>query len=123
MRIRTLMLTAMIAVGTAVAVAPAAAAADTASLEDAVGGCAPLYTPPFQDGMTVVSIGEWVCSNPDDPRDGDPLPVTLQRRRADGVWVRVASGSGEAVYVCSSNGPGTYRTRPRPDTQRTFNCS
>jgi hypothetical protein len=116
MRVRTLLVTAAMAIGCVVVVAPASAA-------EAVGGCSQVYTPPFQDGMDVVSIGEWVCADPENPRDGDPLPVTLQRRRSDGVFVRAASGTGEARYHCSSNGPATYRTRPRPDTQRTFNCS
>jgi len=115
MRIHTCLATVIMMTASAVGI--------TASPATASSICRPVYTAPVQfDGQVSVE-GFLICSDPDDPRDGSPLFVALQRQGIGTSWVTVATGSGEAVYLCAGTSARTYRNSRLPTRLVTLNCS
>lgn len=115
MRVRSILLAATIAVAGAVGLGAGSASA--------APPCQRLFSGPF-DGIGAVSgLGELVCQNPDDPRDGQPIAVTLQSRAGAGAWTTVATGVGEATFFCDGSNVRQYRILQNPNVIRSFFCS
>jgi hypothetical protein len=113
MKVRTVFTAMTTVVAGALAITSSPAAADPP--------CLRLYTPPFISGSQVDALAELACA-PGNPQDGKPLPVTLQQLRGS-TWVTVATGSGEALFPCTSTAAASYRMTSLPTTVRTLNCS
>jgi hypothetical protein len=88
--------------------------------------CANAYTRPILVGSppnTFVEVdGEVVCINPDDPNDGKPLPVTLQRL-SGATWITVSTGLGTAIHTCTGTSARQYRALQRSTVVATLNCT
>jgi|GEM_PF-6244154 len=114
MRIRTALLTvATVAAGTvALAAAPASAAI-----------CRDVHTVPWQVGSQVFGHAELVCVDPNDPRDGQPMPVKLQQEGFPGFWQTVATGTGDVAYLCRGVGPHNFRDAALPAKVVPLACS
>lgn len=73
-------------------------------------------------GTAITGLGYRYCSvNPDVPV---PVTVTVQRYNAlTGVWQAVASGLGEARYLCAGTGSRMYRIAQQTAMSLTAACS
>jgi hypothetical protein len=94
----------------------------TAGPAGAALACQPVYSAPTLSGAYALTDGYLFCRDPSDPRDGSPLNVELQQRQGR-VWVPVATGLGEAAYICADFMPTVYRNPRLPTQTVTLFCS
>jgi hypothetical protein len=72
---------------------------------------------------TPAELHAWYQRECYNPEYVTPLPVSIQRyNRSTGTWTTVASGTGEATYVCHFSTTNTYRSTATSQSGTSFNC-
>jgi len=78
---------------------------------------------PFPMNSTPAELHAWYQRECYSPESVTPLPVYIQRyNSSNGTWSTVASGTGEATYVCHFSTSNLYRWTAGSPSGTPFNC-
>jgi hypothetical protein len=81
------------------------------------------FTPFPVSSSTPTLLQAWRQRECYNPERVTPLAVSIERLNVDGTWTTVASGTGEANYVCHTSTTRVYRKSPDGLANGTpFNC-